>query len=248
MKKVNLFKKQFKSHVESQNKNTAEKIEKERPISSFRAIFDFKDLEGHDSKVIDDLMLDVQPEGDVSEDQAQKDSRKVKHLTAEIKCINRQQVILIGERINRVRTLLKDYNERVFEEWLKLTFGSPRTPYNILAYYRLYQQLPPSLRPKIKEIPLKAAYVLACREGELEAKKLIVQGYNGEKAQEILSRIQEALPKRETDKRIKKSENVILLDTLEKNLLALLKRKQVLESEDRCRLQKILEIMQQILF
>ena len=55
--------------------------------------------------------------------------------------------------------------------WLNITFKHRSTAYNVLAYYELYKTLPNTeLQKKLKEMPHKAAYVLASERVKSEQK------------------------------------------------------------------------------
>jgi len=132
-------------------------------------------------------------------------------LTQEIKAIQTQAIILHGERIKKAQTLLKQYKEGAFTEWLITIYGNRQTPYNFLQYYDFYLSLTDMLRPKLLDMPKQAIYTLASRSGSAEKKQSIISSYQGEPKHLLLAKIRDTFPLSSTDKRKQKfSESVIL--------------------------------------
>ena len=61
--------------------------------------------------------------------------------------------------------------------------------------------MPLHLRPKIDNMPRQAIYTLASRTGDKEQKEKIVEDYQGQPKQKLLSIIREIFPLDEGDKR-----------------------------------------------
>jgi len=130
-----------------------------------------------------------------------EDLRHLLAITSEVKAINNQAAILHGERIKRAQEILKKYKEGAFTTWLKSTYGNRQTPYNFLQYYLFYHATPKELRVQMESMPRQAIYTLASRQGELEKKLEIVEGYQGETKLELLSVIRASFPLDEKDRR-----------------------------------------------
>jgi hypothetical protein len=145
----------------------------------------------------------------------EEDCKDLSRLTSEIKAISNQSILLHGERIKKAQHILKGYKEGAFTAWLLATYGNRQTPYSMLQYYELYCLLPQSEKGLIENLPKKAAYTLASRQGELEEKRVILRSYKGERQQDFLMRIRQALPKNGDDTR-SISVNMILLKELDR--------------------------------
>lgn len=130
-----------------------------------------------------------------------EDFLQLSSLTAEVKAINNQAIILHGERIKKAQGILKNYRDGAFSAWLIVTYGNRQTPYNFLQYYELYTSLPEKLHGKLDDMPRQAVYSLASRDGDEEQKKMIIQNYNGEPKQELLKLIRETFPLADNDRR-----------------------------------------------
>ncbi|MGL5626872.1 MAG: CT583 family protein [Candidatus Rhabdochlamydia sp.] len=143
-------------------------------------------------------------------------------LTAEVKAINNQAIILHGERIKKAQHILTNYQEGAFSAWLVCTYGNRQTPYNFLQYYELYSAIPPSLHPQLDLIPRQAAYSLASRQGSLLQKQQIIKTYQGQSKQELLELIRITFPLSIKDKRAQDIANVAILD-LKKTLTKITK-------------------------
>ncbi len=139
----------------------------------------------------------------------ESDLDSLKTLTQEIKAIQTQAIILHGERIKKAQSILKQYKDGAFTEWLLTVYGNRQTPYNFLQYYEFYLSLAEGLRPKLLDMPKQAVYTLASRSGEAEKKELIIQTYQGEPKHLILAKIRTIFPLPQTDRRKQKfSEHV----------------------------------------
>lgn len=122
-------------------------------------------------------------------------------LSAQVKQIHHQAVLLHGERIKQVRNLLKTYREGAFSAWLVLSYGNRQTPYNFLMYYELFSRLPEALKLAAEKMPKQVIYTLASRQGPQEKKEEIIREYQGESKGDLLKKIRDTFPLSETDAR-----------------------------------------------
>jgi Uncharacterised protein family (UPF0137) len=174
--------------------------------NTFNAVFNTQPLEESEALNLERMVLENLQMDAISEEQAHQDIHQLKQITAEIKSIGQQGVILMGERIHRAREILKLYKDGTFTQWLESTLGSKKTGYNMLAYYELYKELPSEgLKEEFKKIPQKAAYILASREGDIGEKVKIIRFSHHLKTQEIISLIQKEFPSK-SHKRTKNTE------------------------------------------
>ena len=166
-------------------------------LSSFSGVFRVTPLNDREKEELSSLLSqyknDAQEIGD--------DLFQLSALTAEVKAINNQAVILHGERIKKAQEILKSYRDGAFSAWLIATYGNRQTPYNFLQYYELYVALPEALHTKLDEMPRQAVYSLASRKADPAQKQLIVQNYRGEPKQELLKLIRETFPLADNDRR-----------------------------------------------
>lgn len=170
----------------------------------------------------------------------------LKNITAEIKAINRQGTVLIGERIQKANDLLKPYRDGTFTQWAEFALGSKRTAYNLLSYYRLYTDLPShSLRECFRKLPQKAAYFLASKDVELEEKFKIIENYSDSSADELIMLIQDRFPTDLQDGR-RKEANRKLLDAIEHGLKKLMRRKAPLSPDALMQLARIQTLVESI--
>ncbi len=173
-------------------------------MSGFRGMFGDMKLSDQEKFHIQALLNDYAPpntEKDTLKDKLLTDFHLLSLLTAEIKAINNQSILLHGERIKKVQELLFYYKEGAFSQWLIHTYGNRQTPYSMLYYYEFYHTLPVALRSLVERIPKKAAYILASRQGSLDKKIEIIQRYQGEKQATLISSIRAVFPLLEKDKR-----------------------------------------------
>jgi hypothetical protein len=185
-------------------------------VSNFRGMFGaVKLVEGEEQDLLD-LLEAFQKEEKRSEQQLQRDFEKLLEITASVRGIRAQSILLQGEQIKAAQTVLKNYREGAFSKWLITAYGNRQTPYSILQYYEFYQKLSPLHRQKIELMPKKAAYTLAAREGDFDKKVKLLDGYDQEKpASETMLLVQETFPKSSTDKRRGKSFMEAAIDKLE---------------------------------
>lgn len=162
-------------------------------------------------------------------------------VTKEIKAINRQNIVLLGERISKAQELLR-YSEKGFKQWLHLVFGSYSTGYNYLNYFDLHNSLTKEhLKNKLEEMPAKAAYILASKDAPIDQKIDIIETHYTEQAKNIIAHVRETLSLDEDKKSINPIDK--LLDSLEKTTGKLFKMKEALDDNQK---QKILNIINDV--
>jgi hypothetical protein len=166
-------------------------------LSSFSGVFRVAPLSEKEKETLVSLLTQYKNE----EQETGEDLFQLLSLTAEVKAINNQAIILHGERIKKAQDILKNYRDGAFSAWLIATYGNRQTPYNFLQYYELHHALPGHLHPKLDQMPRQAVYSLASREGNPSEKLQIIEKYNGEPKQELLKLIRETFPLAESDRR-----------------------------------------------
>ncbi|WP_213358245.1 CT583 family protein [Chlamydiifrater phoenicopteri] len=171
----------------------------EGELSPFSGIFQTKQPSQEDH----DHLRQILQKYSLTQDSAEEalDLPKLISLSAEIKEIHRQAILLHGERISKAREILKKYREGAFSAWLLFTYGNRQTPYNFLVYYELYTSLPDPLKREAEKMPKQALYTLASRNGSKEKKEEIIRNYCGETKDQILSLIRKEFPLEDSDER-----------------------------------------------
>lgn len=184
------------------------------PINAFSSLFSIQEATEQEYLSLEKLLTEGEatPHESIHEDVA-----KLARITQEVKAIKKQEMLLIGERISLARDIFKRHREKSFRQWLESTFGSFKTGYNYLSFYDLYLEIPPSLQDLLKEMPAKAAYVLASKKVTIEQKAEIVKEHAKESANEIIASIHHAFG---VDSPSRKSSLTIdsVLDELEKQI------------------------------
>lgn len=159
------------------------------PINAFSSLFSIQEATEEECLNIQKLL--TEGEGILSE-AVYEDVTHLARITKEVKAIKKQEMLLIGERIASARDIFKKHKEKNFRKWLEFTFGSFKTGYNYLSFYDLYLEIPPSLQDLLKEMPAKAAYVLASKKVTIDQKAEIVKEHSKESASEIIASIHHA--------------------------------------------------------
>lgn len=218
-----------------------------QPINSFRSLFSIKELTVEEKKQLATLM-----HAHVFTDKSEyfeRDLEQLTQLTAELKSIQKQAVVLIGERIARAREILKSYgDQRTFTAWIDATFQSRKTAYNALSFYDLYNALSNDfLRDQLKKMPMKASYILASRQGPHKLKEELIKTYEGEKQTEIIERIQSKLPLPIEDRRCKSDIEEKLLTEISRKLSLLEASQQGLTLEHAVEIQNLIDRLQKII-
>jgi hypothetical protein len=187
----------FLSRFKQQIEGTAQKSRShDGPINAFRSVFAIQELEPSRANDLTLLLQISAPESKNSRD-IERDCELLKNITIEILAIQKQSVLLLGERITKAKALLRAYGDGTtpFTKWLDATFSSRRTAYNCIAYYELYTTLPNEiLRERLKLMSHKAAYMLAARKGEITQKCKIIEDYYLLKQHEIIPIIASRFP------------------------------------------------------
>ncbi|MBM3207945.1 MAG: hypothetical protein FJZ57_04995 [Chlamydiae bacterium] len=208
--------------------------------TSFESVFSSISLDVKEANAIERLLVENYQVGQSNEEQVAKDVEILKKTTSEIKTIGKQATILTGERIHKVRQMLRPYKNGTFTKWLEATFGTRKTGYNMLAYYELYTALPrDDLKDKLKKLPQRSAYILASRGGDIETKAEIINEYRNESHNELVVLIQEKLPISQDDKRQGKSSNERVLSSIKEAVQKLEKRKGSLSEFEKIELSSI---------
>ena len=183
------------------------------PHNSFRTIFNAEEDETQEREFLQDLFDTHLVE---SEDYKKitRDLDDLVKVTSELKSIQKQAVLLVGERIFQVRRILKNYatESDMFIKWIDRTFSSRKSAYNALSFYEFYSSLADdALKTNYKRMPAKISYILASKKADFDKKVQIVKNYQGQKQGEMLAIIKEEL----TTKKLSKTN----LDTTTKTLL-----------------------------
>ena len=205
---LNLRFKQKDKKPEQQNKITA-LAEKSTSgnLSTFAGLFKVTSLSAQEKETIHNILLNyAQKDFDIEQDE-----KILLSLTAEVKAITNQAVILHGERIKKAQEILKKYQDGAFSAWLVATYGNRQTPYNFLQYYDLFSSMPTSLHKKFDQMPRQAIYTLASRNGNAEKKQEIIRNYSGETKKELLTLIRKIFPLAATDKRLPDIANQVIV-------------------------------------
>lgn len=186
-------------------------------------------LSNAESRDLELLLYENFQPGHFCEEDVGRDFIEIRKLTAEIRSIHKQHIVLLGERICRARDILQKYGDgATFTEWLDKIFTSRRTAYNIIRYYEFYEQLPSlTLKASLKRMPLKVAYCLSSRQAPLKQKVEIIENYAGEKPDDAILLIKERLPAAETDRR-RKDSNKLAIDKIRQFIGRLKNRREYL--------------------
>ena len=167
-------------------------------LSSFSGVFRVSELNAGEKIKLQDLLYAYRTSDEYNVD---SDLNSLSMITAEVKAITNQAVILHGERIKKAQTILKSYKDGAFTAWLMAAYGNRQTPYNFLQYYEFYTSMPEHLHTKIDEMPRQAVYSLASRSGEKDKKEEIVENHFAEPKSQLLTIIRRTFPLPEEDKR-----------------------------------------------
>lgn len=235
MSKANVLAKKFLSLRKTERTSSDRAV---MPHNSFRAMFDPHELKKEELEKLKSIFSEAG--ADEEREESREDFRHLLQLTSELKAIQKQAVLLIGERVFRVREIFQSYGGEgvAFTHWLNLTFNSRKTAYNALAYYELYRALPSEeLKQKLKTMPVKVGYVLASRKAEERVKQGIIEKYQGERQEEMLHLIDEQLPVLQ-DRRSPKSLGERTAVDFEKLVDRIIRRKSVLTKQDKRAIQK----------
>jgi len=137
---VNRLAKEFLSLCSGKSKKKEEAVV---PHNSFRGLFDLQEPPEEEVRQVEEL-FGMQLKGGEDEEAVRCDFRDLVQLTSELKAIQKQAILLIGERVFQVREIFLKYGEEKggFTRWLEYAFNTRKTAYNALSFYELYQSLP----------------------------------------------------------------------------------------------------------
>ncbi|QZA58146.1 CT583 family protein [Candidatus Rhabdochlamydia porcellionis] len=186
-------------------------------LSSFAGVFRITTLNETEKQALKNILDQYKNKNQ----EVVQDLEYLSSLTAEVKAINSQAIILHGERIQKAQQILTSYQEGAFSAWLICTYGNRQTPYNFLQYYELHNAIPTALQDQLNLIPRQAAYSLASRQGPLVQKQHIIKTYQGQSKQELLELIRITFPLPIKDKRAQDLANIAILSL--KKILAITK-------------------------
>ena len=247
-KETSSFLAKFKKQIEEPQKNYTTALATLEPPNAFRSVFSFQELDQIESQELQQLLETTAPQ-DEDPLSIQRDFDLLKNITAEIKSIQKQSVLLLGERIQRAREILKKYGDgsTTFTKWLDATFSSRRTAYNCLAYFEFHEALPTDhLRECLKLMSHKAVYMLASRQGSIDQKFKIVEDFYNLKQTEIIPIIQEHFPLVENEKKGTLSIEIDL-DDFERLLERLKKRKSLFQHKHHQRLKEMQQLLNNLI-
>jgi hypothetical protein len=211
------------------------------PINAFSSLFSIQESTDEELFSLEQLLL----EGETIQESFHTDIAQLARITQEVKAIKKQEMLLIGERISAARDIFKKYKEKRFRQWLESTFGSFKTGYNYLSFYDLYLAMPESLQGLLKEMPAKAAYVLASKNVSIEQKAEIVREHSKQSASAIIASIHNAFG---TDLSVKKPPLTIdsVLDEIEKQIGRLFLISQKIGSRQKKKIENLISKLQKL--
>jgi hypothetical protein len=175
-------------------------------LSSFSGVFKVDALSFDEKEAIKQLL-------DVYKQQSQAIDKDLEYLcaiTSEVKAINNQAIILHGERIKKAQSILINYKDGAFSQWLLQTYGNRQTPYNFLQYYEFYISSSEAIQKAIDLLPKQVIYTLASRAIIKEIKEEFILSYKGETKAELLAKIRDLFPLDDEDKRSQKIGDQVL--------------------------------------
>lgn len=217
-------------------------------VNSFNSFFEVKELEKEESEFIRFLLSENYFCHQFEEKIIEDDIIKIKKITAEIRAIGRQGILLMGERIYLVMNILKSYKKGTFTKWLESTFNTKKTGYNALAYFELYRTLSnKELKEKLSKIPLRAAYILASRPGNRNIKEDIIRDYYHLKHKNLVSLIKNKLPCSLQDKKSTNTSSDKIINQIFDLLLKIKENKENLLERNKENLLEIIEITNSII-
>ena len=169
----------------------------DRSIASFSAGFQVSPIGEAEKKSLQVLLEKYK----TPETEVESDLKNLLSITAEIKAISNQAVMLHGQRIKKVQSILKNYSDGAFSAYLMKTYGNRQTPYNFMHYFELYHSLSSHLQTIINEMPRQAIYSLSSRNISEEKKVAFIENYKGETKSELLEKLRLSFPLEKKDKR-----------------------------------------------
>ncbi|MBF5051371.1 hypothetical protein CLAVI_001015 (plasmid) [Candidatus Clavichlamydia salmonicola] len=179
--------------------------------STLDFLFDIQPLSNEDDLFIDSMFLNNSKI--IHDNVLNNDVFLLKQITAQIKAIKKQSVIVLGERIFKAKTIIQKLQnaDTKFTDWLKCSFSSLSSAYNSLSYYEFFLSLPTnSLKECLFSIPYKTAYTLSSKKVENERKHKILPCLVGLSNGAALKVIQETFSFTTEDNSLKKKKDEIL--------------------------------------
>jgi len=192
-------------------------------------------------------LLAASKESGIGQEEAQKDCTDLLSITSEIRSITKQSIMLHGERISKARSILNKYKKRAFMRWLDVTYGNRQTPYNFLYYYNLYQAVPQKEQTLIQKMPVRAAYLLSSRDGDMKKKLEIIRKHANSPQRELLTVIRKEFPTSEGEGSGRREGSRSLAKTVLQALKALAEIEKPLSPSALTTLQQAQEVLNAIL-
>lgn len=191
-KEANLFFEKNKEHIDTE---TIKQLS-----SNVKKIFSIDGIPLTDSEKnqIKYIILTATKQ-DVLDEKSTVIFEELKTITAQIKGIQKQGILLIGEKIFEARNLINQNTtlNTTFSDWISVAFKTKSSAYNALAYYEFYKNLPTNeSRLVFQSIPYKAAYVLSSRRVCIEDKCKALANLKGLSNVEAISFIDRVFPKK----------------------------------------------------
>jgi len=171
MSKINDRAIKFLSKKTSKNKAFQEKFEVQKLLTS-------ENITLKESESLK-IFLSKYSMGKVDIDKIELDNIQLTKISEEIRSIQKQEVLLHGERISKAQNVLKNYKKGAFSYWLEMTYGNRRTPYNFFYYYSLYRLLHSNEKKLLQQMPPKIVYIIGGRRLEDKEKiNFVKMNYN----------------------------------------------------------------------
>lgn len=203
------------------------------------------ELSEDEKRQIQKILVDEYNPGTVEESQVAHHVEQLINISKQIKSISVQSILLHGERIKLAQDLLSDYREGAFTKWLMATYGNRQTPYSMLRYYEFYQSAPRDARALIENMPKKAIYLLASRDGDYDKKMEIVQNHAKTAQSDLVLLIRETFPV-EAENKKRTPVNTATISIIERACKKLENRSQYITDDDRLEIQKIILRLQKL--
>ncbi len=213
-----------------------------RPINTLQEIFSIQPVAREEKEALFHELVQILGEEESDKRKLEADFDQLALLSQACRAIQKQGIILVGEKIDQARSLFFGYEKSraLFSTWIKKTFSSEKSAYNALAFYQFYRQIEADAdKEKFKKMPLKASYALASREGAIEEKILFIQNQYHKKNEEILNEIQSRFPLSDQDHRKKKKPLFTKLCQIEDDLDRLVQGHPFLSQEEKAIVERL---------
>jgi hypothetical protein len=217
-----------------------------KPINTLQEIFSVKPVAEEEKQIFLQGCTELLKEHTSDQSFLKRDLDRLVMLSKECMSIQKQGVILLGEKISQAKEIFSSYslNKPLFSYWIKKTFSSEKTAYNALALFEFYSSIQEeSIKEKLKKMPLKASYVLASRKGNIQDKVEIIESKFELNSEEILLAIQSKFPLEKTDHRKGDQSISFILNKMDVLLLKMEMKDQSFSKQDR---QKIAQIAKRL--